>query len=187
MKNVDKYRSILEVLEADGQLPPKPRGTEYAIKYVQPDWTTFGGYVWPFPGKWTPKLADGEFNPRTCDSGGVHVAFTLAAAQSGGGLPHHCLVVAYRPSEAGPLESGKLKAERAKTLAPVNLLAALRRSGEGAYLRGANLGGADLRGANLRGANLRGANLVGADLWGANLEGAYLPEGFDAKIRGAIL
>ena len=189
-----KYRTILEVIEADEQLPPKPRVTEYAIKFVKPDWTTYGGYQWPYPGKWTPQITDDEWNDATCVAGGVHVATTVAGAQSGGAGSTHCLVVAYRKSEAGEAVAGKLKVRRAKTLAPVDLWLALRRNGARAYLSSANLSGASLSSANLSsanlssayltGANLTGANLTGADLSSANLHGAYLS---GADLTGAYL
>ena len=184
-----KYRTILEVIEADEQLPPKPRVTEYAIKFVKPDWTTYGGYQWPYPGKWTPQITDDEWNDATCVAGGVHVATTVAGAQSGGARSTHCLVVAYRKSEAGDPVAGKLKVRRAKTLAPVDLWLALRRNGARAYLSGADLSGADLSGANLTGANLTGADLSGANLpraylSGADLTGAYL---YGANLTGADL
>ena len=204
-----EQRSILEILETNGQLPPKPRGTEYAIKFVNPDWTTWGGYRWPFPGKWTPPLEDGEWNPTACEAGGVHVATTVAGAQSGGARASHCVVVAYRRSDMGEWEggdvlSGKLKVRRAKSLAVVDLVGVLRRDGARADLNGANLtranltrahlAGADLSGANLDGANLyeahlsraylAGANLSGANLTGADLSGAYLTR---ATLTGADL
>ena len=201
---MSEYRTILEVLETDGQMPRVPRGLVAAIKYVKPDWTTYGGYAWPFPGKWTPEVSDSEWDPKACHSGGVHVATTLEGAQSGGGLPHHCLVVSYYPSDAGEWDrpgpaSGKLKVRRAKTLAVVDLFLALRRRGsradlQGAYLWGANLRDASLwgaylrdaylQGANLRDAYLQGADLQGADLRGANLQGADLR---NAYLRGADL
>ena len=186
---MSEYRTILEVLEADGQMPYVPRGHEAAIKFVNPDWTTYGGYQWPFPGNWTPPLEDGEWNPTACEAGGVHVATTVAGAQSGGARASHCVVVAYRRSDVGEWDrgdilSGKLKVRRAKTLAVVDLLKALRDCGYYVDLRGAYLGGAYLGGAALRGASLRGANLRGAILRGANLRGAYLG---GAILRGADL
>ena len=188
------YRTILEVIEADGQLPPKPRGTKYAIKFVQPDWTTYNGYLWPFPGKWTPQISDEEWNDQTCVTGGVHVATTFVGAQSGGARATHCVVVAYRTSESGISDGGKIKVRRAKSLAAIDLYGAIRRRGREADLMGADLGGAyltraDLAGADLRGADLGGADLGGADLGGADLGRAYL-RGADlgrADLRGAYL
>ena len=144
--NQQTYRTILEVIEADGQLPPKPRGTEYAIKFVKPDWTTYNGYSWPFPGKWTPQILDEEWNDQTCASGGVHVATTVAGAQSGGARLSHCVIVAYRKSEAGRSSGGKVKVRRAKSLAAIDLLRAIGNYGTGADLTGADLAGADLTG-----------------------------------------
>ena len=178
-----EQRSILEILETNGQLPPKPRGTKYAIKFVNPDWTTWGGYRWPFPGKWTPPLEDGEWNPTACEAGGVHVATTVAGAQSGGARASHCVVVAYRRSDMGEWEggdvlSGKLKVRRAKSLAVVDLVGVLRRDGARADQTGADLSGANLTGADLSGAYLTRATLTGADLYGANLTRAYLNEAY---------
>ena len=184
-----KYKTILEVLEADGQMPAIPDGLLPAIKITSPTWTTYGGYKWPYPGEWTPNIDDVTWNPAACVAGGVHVAFDMRAAQSGYGSYHHMLVVAYDPADAGYREMGKLKVRRALTVAPVDLLRALSRRGgganlEGANLRGAYLGGAHLEGANLEGANLEGADLRGADLEGANLRGAYLG---GANLGGAYL
>ena len=167
-----EHRSILQILEADGQMPDVPEGMIPAIKFVNPDWTTHGGYRWPFPGQWTGDITDSEWNPEACEAGGVHVATTVAGAQSGGARSSHCVVVAYRSEDAGHWDnddesSGKLKVRRALSLAPVDLWLALRRNGAGAYLYGADLSGAKLEGADLGGANLTRANLGGAYLYGA--------------------
>jgi hypothetical protein len=181
------YKTVLEVIETAGMMPPIPEGLTPAIKFTTPTWQTYGGYQWPYPGNWTGKT--GKWNPTACEAGGVHVATTLQGAQSGDGSYHHCLIVAYRPADAGETEDGKVKVKKAFTVAPVDLLAALRQAGSGAYLfradlSGAYLYGADLYGANLYGANLSGANLSGAYLSGANLTGAYLS---GANLTGANL
>ncbi len=188
-----KPRSILEVIEASGQMPKVPRGHKAAIKMVSPRWTTYGGFQWGYPGQWSDDGTATEDLGPNCKAGGVHVAMTVAAAQSGGGSYHHTLVVSYRPSEGEIVgagrDVGKVKVRRAMTLAPIDLLAALRLDGRCAYLRDADLQGAYLRYADLRGADLRGADLQGADLRGAGLQyadlrGAYLQ---GADLRGAYL
>ena len=184
-----EHRSILQILEADGQMPDVPEGMIPAIKFVNPDWTTHGGYRWPFPGQWTGDITDSDWNPKACHAGGVHVATTVAGAQSGGAKSSHCVVVAYRSEDAGHWDnddesSGKLKVRRALSLAPVDLWLALRRNGTGADLDGAHLDGAYLAGANFGGANFGGAYLYGANLYGANLDGANLAR---ANFGGAYL
>ena len=189
---MSEYRSILEILEADGQLVDPPKGCELAFKFVNPDWTTYGGFQYLPAGRWTESV--GVFDPVTCRGGGLHVASTIEAAQSGGARAGTCLLVAFRSSEAGEWEGGKLKVRRLKVLKPVDLVLALRRQGRLAYLSGANLVGAYLTGANLAraylvgaylpGANLAGAYLTRADLARANFAGAYLAR---ANLSGANL
>ena len=201
------YRTILEVIEAAGQMPVLPKGLEPAIKFVEPNWTTHGGFSWWQPGRRWVESPDGHFDPATCTDGGLHVANTIAAAQSGGARATHCLVVGVKPSECGPWENGKRKSRRVWVAGPVDLIGAVRRNGkranlryadlrraylrdaylqdaylEGAYLRDAYLQGAYLRDAYLEGADLRGAYLGYADLRGADLRCAYL-EG--ANLRSA--
>ncbi len=187
-------KTPLQILDLANQLPPKPAGTEYAIKFVSPGWTTYGGYQWPAAGRWTPNVPVDEFDPVPGRGGGVHVADSFVAAQSGGASPATCLVVAYRPSEAGEWSNGKLKVRRAKVLGPVDMVGAIRLHGAGAdlaraYLSGANLTWANLSGANLTDAYLARANLTGVKLAGANLTWANLARVnlTDADLAGAYL
>jgi len=188
-----KYCSIIEVLDQAGAYDKLPQGLEPAIKFVNPDWTTRGGFSWWQPGRRWIKAPD-SFNPETCTAGGLHVANTIEAAQSGGARASHCLTVGVKPSECGDWEDGKRKARRVYVVGPVDLVATIRRYGTGADLAGANLDGAYLAEAylaeanlaradlaeaylaeaNLGGANLTGAFLTRANLAGANLDGAYL-------------
>ena len=190
---MSELRSILEVIEASGQMPHVPRGHKAAIKMVSPRWTTYGGFQWGYPGQWSSDGTAKEDLGPTCKAGGVHVATTIRAAQSGGGSYHHTLVVSYRPSEGEIIgtedDRGKVKVARARTLAPIDLEDALRLSGQYADLqyadlRGANLQGANLQGAYLQGAYLQHAYLQGADLQYANLQYANLQH---ANLQGAYL
>jgi len=173
-------RSIIDVLE--GHSYTLPEGLEPAIKFLNPDWTTYGGFSWWQPGRrW---ITDHEpFNPAVCEPGGLHVANTIKAAQSGGHSAAYCLLVGIEPASS-EWEDGKRKAQRVWVAGPVDLIEAIRHNGHNANMEGAMLGGANLGGANLWGANLEGANLKGADLTGANLERANLR---GANLEGADL
>ncbi len=168
-----------------------PNGVELALKATNPDWTTFGGFRWAYPGHWTEMPEGDTFNPNTCDVGGLHVAKTIGAARLGGGSIHHMLIVAYDASQAGPWQAGKRKVTRALSVWPITWQSAdLQRSYlrgadlRGAFLQDADLRDADLRGAFLQDADLRGAYLRGADLRGADLQRANLQR---AVVRGAFL
>jgi len=183
-----QYRSIIEVLDRAGAYDKLPERLEPAIKFVNPDWTTHGGFSWWQPGRRWIESPDG-FNPKTCAAGGLHVANTIEAAQSGGARASHCLAVGVKPSECGDWEAGKRKARRVYVVGPVDLVATIRRYGTGANLAGAdltcaNLGGAYLTCANLDGAHLYRANLDGANLYRADLGGANL---YRAHLAGADL
>lgn len=152
-------KSVVDMILESGAAPELPDGLEPAIKFTLPDGTTHGGFDW-FRKGWVED--DKPFNPATCESGGLHVADTIFAAQSGGGRYTNCLWVGVDPAECGPWEDGKRKAPRVFVAGPIDLVGIIRRHGSGAYLTGANLTGANLTGANLYGANLSGANLYGA-------------------------
>jgi hypothetical protein len=167
--NMDNtYVQILDVIRESGHMPAVPDGLEPALKGVSPTWTTHQGFQWAYPGQWTE--APDDFSPITCEAGGLHLATTLAAAQSGGASVHHMLICAYDPADAGACRDGKMKVRRALTLAPIDLLNILRK----ANLTRADLARADLTGASLAGASLAGADLTGADLARADLTGADL-------------
>ena len=168
-----QYRSIIEVLDRAGAYDKLPERLEPAIKFVNPDWTTHGGFSWWQPGRRWIESPDG-FNPKTCAAGGLHVANTIEAAQSGGARASHCLAVGVKPSECGDWEAGKRKARRVYVVGPVDLVATIRRYGTGANLYGAHLAGANLYRAHLAGADLTCANLAGANLTRAHLAGADL-------------
>lgn len=153
-------RAIVDVIAGSGLAPELPDGLEPAIKFTAADLTTRGGFDW-FRRGWV--AAEEPFNPTTCAAGGLHVARTVAAAQSGGGRSTHCLWVGVDPAEAGPWEGDKRKARRVWVAGPVDFHHVLRVSGAGADLRGAHFRGADLGGADLYGAYLYGADLGGAD------------------------
>lgn len=126
-------KPIIQVITESGKHPALPDGLEPAIKFVQPDWTTHGGFSWYQPGKkWVTDTT--PFNPETGVAGGLHVANTLVAAQSGGASPSHCLWVGVEP-DAGPWDSmGKRKARRVFVAGPIDLVGIIRSHGEGANL-----------------------------------------------------
>ena len=189
------YRSIIDILADNGAFDDLPDGLDPAVKFVNPDWTTYGGFSWWQPGKRWIQSPDNHFDPETCTDGGLHVANNVRAAQSGGARVSHCLVVGVKPSESGVWdEGGKRKARRVYVLGPVDLVGVLRRDGAGADLTRANLTGANLYRANLSRANLTRADLNEADLYRAYLTRATLTRADlyghnkDAlKQRGAIL
>lgn len=203
---MSEHKTLIEMIEQSGMAPKLPKRLEPAVKFVNPNFTTYGGFSWWGHGKWV-KSPDETFNPTTCEPGGLHVANTMAAAQSGGARPTHCLWVGVDPAEAGVWEDGKRKAPRVYVAGPIDLIEIIRRHGNGADLTGAYLSGAylsraylsraDLTGADLTGADLYGANLARADLYGAylhgtnlvraNLSGAYGRDDWDELVkRGAI-
>ena len=179
----------LSPLIARLDLPADYNGEELVLGWrrVNADFTSRGGFRWPFPGQWTERLeADRSDDP--C-SRGLHVATNWAGA-SAGGVVSTVLIVAYRPSDVAHVSAGKVRVDQALVLGVVDAPALIRAGWFGAAnLRGANLRGAYLAGANLRGANLRGAYLAGANLWGANLRGANLRGAYlaGAHLRGAHL
>ena len=179
----------LSPLIARLDLPADYNGEELVLGWrrVNADFTSRGGFRWPFPGQWTERLeADRSDDP--C-SRGLHVATNWAGA-SAGGVVSTVLIVAYRPSDVAHVSAGKVRVDQALVLGVVDAPALIRAG----WFRGAYLAGANLRGANLRGANLRDANLRAANLGGANLAGAYLTRSnltdanlTDANLRGASL
>ena len=184
----------------------------WAIKSTRPDLTTYGGYRWPYPGRWAEATDPDPAHTGACPSrpgDGLCVAWTWAGMASGGIPARTLLLVAYAAGDVLGSGAGKARVRRVHVVDMVDGEALLRRAGRGAdlggadlsgaYLSGANLGraylgwadlrGADLSGANLRGADLSGADLRGADLGWANLRGANL-RGADlsgANLRGADL
>ena len=169
----------LSPLIARLDLPADYNGEELVLGWrrVNADFTSRGGFRWPFPGQWTERLeADRSDDP--C-SRGLHVATNWAGA-SAGGVVSTVLIVAYRPSDVAHVSAGKVRVDQALVLGVVDAPALIRAGWfGGADLRGANLANAnftraDLTDANLRDANLRGAYLGGANLAGADLRGADL-------------
>ena len=185
------------------------------IKAVRPDFTTRGGFRWPFPGQ-----TFSDVSPPDDDR--VWVASTLAGASLGGHGLGTLLIVGV--NESAYVDTGGGKAEVCWSKADGRVFAVVdfhrhlttHASSANLYgadlsranLYGADLSGADLSGANLSGADLYGANLsradlsradlygadlTGADLYGANLTGAWYssgtvwPEGFDPTKTGAVL
>ena len=184
----------LSPLIARLDLPADYNGEELVLGWrrVNADFTSRGGFRWPFPGQWTERLeADRSDDP--C-SRGLHVATNWAGA-SAGGVVSTVLIVAYRPSDVAHVSAGKVRVDQALVLGVVDAPALIRAGWfGGANLTGANLRGADLRGSNLwvaylTGANLRDADLRDAYLAGANLRDANLANANlrDADLRGAYL
>jgi hypothetical protein len=185
------HRPFLDILTENRTLPDGY--DSWGFKSVRADFTTYGGYRWPWPGTDVTDQAaaagDGDACP-TRATGGLCVATTWRGVADGG-HGHRCLLLlAYRAADILGRDDfrGKL---RVKTCRVVELLDGekMLAKATGANLTGANLTdaslrGADLTGANLRGANLTDANLRGAYLTGANLTGANLT---DASLRGADL
>ena len=183
-----------------------PKGMHVGLKFTSPTQTTYGGYKWPEPGKWTPDPGDDWDKTLCAGGGGVHAALTIEAAQSGGGRYSHAMLVCWRPDEAvtDPNKPGKVKARRIKTLCRIDLARLIRQGAlngarlDGALLDGALLEGARLDGASLNGASLDGATLNSAWLEGASLNGASLhsaiankwtrwPDGFDPVAAGVVI
>ncbi len=151
-----------------------PGGLEWGIKTVRPDHRTRNGYVWPWPGEWTPACSDEKVertNNGPCpavDGDGLSVATTFAgAAQGGYNAGVGILIVGWmRDDELGADDDReKVRVRKAYVAARVDV---------GRWIREANLYGANLRRANLRRANLDGANLRRANLRRANLRRANL-------------
>ena len=174
----------LSPLIARLDLPADYNGEELVLGWrrVNADFTSRGGFRWPFPGQWTERLeADRSDDP--C-SRGLHVATNWAGA-SAGGVVSTVLIVAYRPSDVAHVSAGKVRVDQALVLGVVDAPALIRAGWfGGADLRGANLANANFTRADLTDANLRDANLRGADLWAADLRDADLR---DADLRGANL
>ena len=189
----------LSPLIARLDLPADYNGEELVLGWrrVNADFTSRGGFRWPFPGQWTERLeADRSDDP--C-SRGLHVATNWAGA-SAGGVVSTVLIVAYRPSDVAHVSAGKVRVDQALVLGVVDAPALIRAGWfGGANLRGADLRDADLWDADLRDADLRDANLRDANLRGAYLTGAYLTRTDltdanltdanlrDANLRGAYL
>ena len=136
------------------------------IKAVRPDFTTRGGFRWPFPGQ-----TFSDVSPPDDDR--VWVASTLAGASLGGHGLGTLLIVGV--NESAYVDTGGGKAEVCWSMADgrvftvVDFHRHLHKHGARA-----NLTGADLPRANLTRADLPRANLTGADLTGANLTRAHL-------------
>jgi hypothetical protein len=159
-------KPIIDVIADSGKAPALPDGLTPAIKFVNPDYTTRGGFNW-FHGVNTWVESDTPFNSATCTTGGLHVACTVAAAQSGGARLSYALWVGVDESEAGPWDAGKRKAPRVFVASPIDLVSIIRSHGREAYLSRAYLSGADLSRADLSGA-------YGRDDWDALVErGAF--------------
>lgn len=146
----------------------------WAVKAVNPDFTTRNGFRWAFPGEWTTDPADtgNGYTKAVCPSrpgDGLSVAKTVRGMASGGYVPRTVLVVGFDDGHVLAEDSEKVKVSAAFTLEVVDGLRWLRDWG---------------RNANLAGANLYGANLYGADLTRAYL---YGHDKDDLKARGAIL
>ncbi len=163
-------RSLMQCLLDAGTFEGLPKNLKPAIKAVDEDWTTHGGFSWWQPGRRWINSPDDHFDPETCTNGGLHVAFTLQAARSGGAPASHLLAVGYEPVDREP-NAGKLKVGRVYVLRPFSF--------RKINLERADLGRANLRGANLEGANLREAYLRGADL--GNWERG--PNGYARKVQ----
>jgi Pentapeptide repeats (8 copies) len=175
------HRPFLDILTENRTLPDGY--DSWGFKSVRADFTTYGGYRWPWPGTAvtdpTATAGDGDACP-TKATGGLCVATTWRGVADGA-HGHRCLLLlAYRAADILGRDDfrGKL---RVKTCRVVELL-----DGEKmlAKATGANLTGAYLAGAYLADAYLTGANLAGAYLAGANLADAYLR---DAYLTGAYL
>ena len=173
--------------------------TRRLFKFVNPDFTTRDGFVWPFPGGAVSELDATEHdNPCPRHEGdGLCVAKTVPGACSGGARVAHSvgLWVTVNDEDILSQDDHKMRC-RTVTVDGIFDPEKLIRDGEyldaigplswanlnGADLSGANLHEADLYGADLYRANLRGANLRGANLCGADLRSADL---YGANLRGA--
>ena len=166
----------------------------WAWKAVNVDFTTRGGFVWPFPGNGVSSAdnldPDNNSPCPTREGDGLCLAKTWAGAAARGIATHTVLVVSYFADDVLGEDRIKLRVKRCHVFALWNAHKLLRQFGDGAHLEGANLEGADLHGAILRGANLGWANLRGASLRYANLRRADLRcanlDGV-ADLRGANL
>jgi len=164
-------------------LPDLPAGgisrLRWGWKSVQPDLTAYGGWQWPFPGRWAE--APGPIRPdntAACPAApgdGLCVARTWRGAALGGHGIGTALLCAIPPGDILGQDDGKLRARRVWVAALFSPMVWIRTgAAAGAYLSGADLSGADLSGADLSGADLDGANLARADLSGADLADANL-------------
>ena len=186
-----KLRTVLDViLEVAGHPELPDEYDTWGWKVVRPDFRSYGGYLWPWPGG---AVADPEAVPSNdpCpvrQTGGFCVALSAEGAASGGHGHETVLLLAYRQTDILAADNHKLRV-RSAYVADVVDGRAVWRASAGADLTGANLSGANLTGANLAGAYLAGADLTradlaGADLAGVNLAGAYLA---GADLAGASL
>ena len=112
------YKPIIDVIAESGAAPALPEGLDPAIKFVSPGFRTHGDFDWCVGRDRWVESPDDSFDPKTCVGGGLHVANTFVAAQSGGATATHCLWVAVDPDEAGPWEYGKRKAPRVWVAGP---------------------------------------------------------------------
>jgi hypothetical protein len=147
-------------------------------KAVHPDFTTRGGFRWPYPGGWVtdPADTDGAYTDEVCPAGpgdGLSVAKTLFGMAQGGYQPVTVLVVGCDDEHVICEDDDKAKLRTGMVVDVWDGIRLIRQHGRGADLRGAYLTGAYLRGAYLRGADLTGAYLAGADLTRAE---GYNPE-----------
>lgn len=152
---------------------------------VRPDFTSHGGYRWPFPGNWAyPRPSQLEMTTGgACpqfDGDGLCLAKTWKGAASAGIPAVVALLCHYHADDVLGEDADKLRVRKA-FVAEVFDPQALIRAGFCA--------GADLREACLRQADLRGADLCEADLSGADLAGAYLTWAnlYGASLGGADL
>jgi hypothetical protein len=183
---------LLDVITKDRELPEGH--DQWAIRTVRPDLRSRNNYRYPFPGKVAKAagpFSEGRDECPSHDGDGICAATTWRGMASGGVTASTLLLVAYKEKHVlgGSRSGGKLRLQRFLVVDVIDGLDLLRKSGNGAYLRGADLRGANLSYANLSYANLSGAYLSGAylsyaDLRGADLSGADLS---GANLRGADL
>ncbi len=161
-----------------------------AWRVVRPDFTSFRGFTWPFPGGTveTPgPFTLGDACP-SAPGDGVCLAKTWQGAASGGIPASTVLIVEYDDADVLGEDENKLRVSRCVVTDVLDVRAMIRGGWfagadlSHAYLRGADLRYADLRGADLRYADLRYADLRGADLRYADWRGAALRY---ADLRGA--
>jgi len=174
-------RLFLDILTAGRTLPDGY--DSWGFKSVRPDFTTYQGYRWPWPGSTVTDPAAtagaGSACP-TASTGGLCVATTWRGVAAGGHGHRTLLLLAYRAMDVlGRDDVGKLRVSACHVVELVDGEQVLRSQSAGAdlaraYLAGADLTRADLAGADLAGAYLTGADLARADLTGADLTGADL-------------
>ena len=141
-------------------------------RVVNADFTSHGGYRWPFPGNWAEPDVRG-CPPRlggpcpTFEGDGLCIALTPWGAGSGGICLHTVLVVGYYRADILGRDEDKARVRRALVLDLWDGQALIRAVGDGA--------------------SLDGANLVRASLYGCYYdEFTGLPRGFDPIAAGMV-